>query len=248
MFATYAKSSMSPDTYRQVAELRKTGQMPTPLADVGNLRKTPEPRQPVGPSKKTPPTDFQKYYARGDFPVSVSFNGAIRKLKWLVDPTAIDLGRYLPLFLLGLTETQEPFVFLGEETSLQSIANNGDKLADILPDLVLPIKAALDSSNPTVVVRGLRVLQAMLRVNKKLAEALVPFYKNLLPAFNRSVHRNLHLSDQTEFSQQKRTNVSDLMIETLGLLEAHGGPDAFANIKYMVPIYESVTSKAKAKQ
>lgn len=248
MFATYAKSTMSADTYKEICELRKTGGNATLLADVTNTPKALE-AKPKAPADKKPkpPTDFQKYYVRGDFPVSVSFNGANRKLKWLVEPTQIDLGRYLPLFLLGLTETQEPYAFLGEETSLQAISQNGDKLADILPDLILPIKAALDSANSTIVVRGLRVLQTMLKVNKQLAESLIPFYKNLLPAFNRSIHRNLHLGDQTEYSQQKRTNVSDLMIETLNILEAHGGPDAFANIKYMVPIYESVTTKGKAK-
>jgi hypothetical protein len=249
MFATYAKSTMSADTYKEICELRKTGGATSALlADVTNLSKAPESKpKHLGDKKPKPPTDFQKYYVRGDFPVSVSFNGANRKLKWLVEPTQIDLGRYLPLFLMGLTETQEPYIFLGEETSLQAIAQNGDKLADILPDLILPIKAALDSSHCPVVVRGLRVLQTMLKVNKQLAESLIPFYKNLLPAFNRNIHRNLNLGDQTEYSQQKRVNVSDLMIETLNTLETHGGLDAFANIKYMVPIYESVTTKGKAK-
>lgn len=248
MFATYAKSAMSPDTYRQVCEFKKTGALPrpAPLADATNAP-PPRPARPDAPKPRPAQTDFQKYYARGDFPVSVNFSGANRALKWLVEPAAIDLGRYLPLFLLGLTETEEPFVFLGEQSSLQAIAANGEKLAEILPDLILPVKFALDSADPLIVVRGLKVLQAMLAANKKLAEALVPFYKNLLPAFNRNVHRNLHLGHHTEFSQQKRQNVSDLMIETLGLLETHGGPDAFANIKYMIPLYESVATKAKAK-
>jgi hypothetical protein len=33
--------------------------------------------------------------------------------------------------------------------------------------------------------------------------------------------------------------VGDLIEETLGAFERHGGPDAFINIKYMVPTYES---------
>jgi DNA-directed RNA polymerase III subunit RPC1 len=34
-------------------------------------------------------------------------------------------------------------------------------------------------------------------------------------------------------------NVGDLIQETLEILEQYGGEDAFINIKYMVPTYES---------
>lgn len=34
-------------------------------------------------------------------------------------------------------------------------------------------------------------------------------------------------------------NVADLIEDTLQILERYGGPDAFINIKYMVPTYES---------
>jgi hypothetical protein len=33
--------------------------------------------------------------------------------------------------------------------------------------------------------------------------------------------------------------MGDLIHETLGLFEKHGGEDAFINIKYMIPTYES---------
>ena len=41
------------------------------------------------------------------------------------------------------------------------------------------------------------------------------------------------------YSQQKRENIGDLIQETLEAFEMHGGEDAFINIKYMVPTYES---------
>ena len=46
--------------------------------------------------------------------------------------------------------------------------------------------------------------------------------------------------DKIDYSQQKRENIGDLIQETLELFEQHGGVDAFINIKYMVPTYESV--------
>lgn len=45
--------------------------------------------------------------------------------------------------------------------------------------------------------------------------------------------------DGIDYSQQKRENIGDLIQETLEALEFHGGEDAFINVKYMVPTYES---------
>ena len=45
--------------------------------------------------------------------------------------------------------------------------------------------------------------------------------------------------DAIDYGQNKRQSLGDLVNSTLELLERHGGPDAFINIKYMVPTYES---------
>lgn len=45
--------------------------------------------------------------------------------------------------------------------------------------------------------------------------------------------------DDVDFSQKKSCNLSLLVEETLQVLERNGGEDAFINIKYMVPTYES---------
>ncbi len=45
--------------------------------------------------------------------------------------------------------------------------------------------------------------------------------------------------DGIDYAQQKATNIGDLIQETLELFEKHGGDDAFVNIKYMIPTYES---------
>jgi len=72
-----------------------------------------------------------------------------------------------------------------------------------------------------------------------VGEALVPYYRQILPVFNLLKHRNLNLGDGIDYSQAKRNNVGDLIDETLEILEMHGGEDAFINIKYMIPTYES---------
>lgn len=49
----------------------------------------------------------------------------------------------------------------------------------------------------------------------------------------------VNLGDRIEYNQMNHENVGDLVQETLELLERYGGEDAFINIKYMVPTYES---------
>ncbi|CAL8296861.1 unnamed protein product [Arctogadus glacialis] len=52
-------------------------------------------------------------------------------------------------------------------------------------------------------------------------------------------HFGANIGDCIDYSQRKRMNIADLIQETLELFERHGGNDAFINIKYMVPTYES---------
>lgn len=48
-----------------------------------------------------------------------------------------------------------------------------------------------------------------------------------------------NLGDKIDYSQRKGENVGDLIQETLEQFEKHGGEDAYINIKYMIPTYES---------
>lgn len=48
-----------------------------------------------------------------------------------------------------------------------------------------------------------------------------------------------NIGDAIDYGQQKNNNLGDLIQETLQLLEKYGGEDAFINIKYLVPTYES---------
>ena len=73
-----------------------------------------------------------------------------------------------------------------------------------------------------------------------MGEALVPYYRQLLPILNIFRNKNMNIGDRIEYGQYKRENVGDLIQETLELMERYGGEDAFINIKYMIPTYESV--------
>jgi len=51
---------------------------------------------------------------------------------------------------------------------------------------------------------------------------------------------NKNLGDGIEYGQRRMSNLGDLIQDTLEMLEVKGGDDAFINIKYLIPTYESV--------
>lgn len=101
------------------------------------------------------------------------------------------------------------------------------------------ILAALNTRDPQIISTTLHILQRLVTCSDTIGEALVPYYRQILPIMNLFKTKNLNQGDQIDYSQRKGQNLGDLIVETLELFEMHGGDDAFINIKYMIPTYES---------
>lgn len=67
--------------------------------------------------------------------------------------------------------------------------------------------------------------------------ALVSYYRHILPVLN--IMRNRKSSNAFDQTEANDEHLSEKIDETLQLMEQYGGPDAFINIKYMIPAYES---------
>jgi hypothetical protein len=115
--------------------------------------------------------------------------------------------------------------------------------------------------------RTLKALQQLARSGDFIGQALVPYYRQVLPIFNIFKSKNciisypsffppqrplfslfshyfaVNVGDSIDYHQRFHENVGDLIQETLEVLEKRGGPDAFINIKYMIPTYESCVLK-----
>lgn len=103
----------------------------------------------------------------------------------------------------------------------------------------------------------LKVLQHLVKSGDLVGEALVPYYRQILPTLNLFKEKNGNLflhklnraftafcvlvncGDCIDYSQMRGENLADIINETLEILEKYGGEDAFINIKYMIPTYES---------
>lgn len=195
----------------------------------------------AGAFKKQPivATEFRRYYERGDLPISIQHRSNGRTISWKVDVEKLDYHHYLPIFFDGLRELEEPFKFIAMQGCFDLLEKGGSKILPTIPQLIIPIKLALSTKHPVILTTVLRVIQKLVVSGELIGEALVPYYRQILPVLNLFRTKNVNLLDGIEYSQRKRENLGDLINETLQLLEANGGEDAFINIKYMVPTYES---------
>jgi len=184
-------------------------------------------------------TEFRRFYDRGDLPIQI-YHGAVGgKIAWKVDIEKLDYHHYLPIFFDGLREKEDPYRFLAVQGVYDMLDKGGSKILPVVPQLIIPIKTALNTRDLEIIATVLKVLQALVLSGEMIGEALVPYYRQLLPIFNIFKNKNLNLGDKIDYSQRKRTNLGDLIEETLEIFEIHGGEDAFINIKYMIPVYES---------
>jgi hypothetical protein len=111
--------------------------------------------------KEKVPTEFRRFYERGDLPLQVAFDGASRKVQWKVNFEKLDYHHYLPIFFDGIRETEEPFKFLARQGTYDLLAKGGSKILAVIPQLIIPIKTALNTKDHTVVCEILKVLQKL---------------------------------------------------------------------------------------
>jgi len=220
-----------------------TGGMTSSLAK----GRKPESNVPAGPpvcgafkQRENPPnTEFRRFYERGDLPIQIEHRGVHNRIGWKVEIEKLDYHHYLPIFFDGLREKEEPYRFLAVQGVFDMLEHGGSKILPVIPQLIIPIKTALNTRDPQVICTVLKVLQTMVVSGEMIGEALVPYYRQILPIFNIFKNANKNLGDGIDYGQQKRKTLGDLIMETLEMFEVHGGEDAFINIKYMIPTYES---------
>lgn len=188
------------------------------------------------------PSEFRRSYDRGDLPIQITHCGTSNKITWKVDIEKLDYHHYLPIFFDGIREKEDPYRFLSIEGSNNMLEKGGSKILPVVPQLIIPIKTALNTRDPEVVAVTLKVLQKLVLAGEMIGEALVPYYRQLLPVFNLFKNCAKNLGDNMDYSQRKRMNIGELIDETLELFEVHGGEDAYINIKYMIPTHESCIS------
>jgi len=115
------------------------------------------------------------------------------KISWTVDIDKLDYSLYLPLFFDGLSETLHPYKTFARQGVQDLLSNGGDKIYAIIPQLIIPIKNALNTKNIEVMCTTLKIIQQLVNASDLIGPGLVPFYRQLLPVFNAYKIRNSKL-------------------------------------------------------
>ncbi|XP_059468857.1 parkin coregulated gene protein-like [Neocloeon triangulifer] len=205
-----------------------------------HVKVQPPPRAEASrPRPLSRPTAFRRFYERGDFPIALEFDTFGHKIAWKVSLDKLDFHHYLPLFFDGLCETDHPYTFFAQRGIADMLEHGGSRILPVVPLLIIPIRNALNTRHPEIVCNTLKVLQRLVTAADLVGQALVPYYRQILPVLNLFKNKNINTGDGIDYSQHKRQNIGDLVQETLEVLERYGGQDAFINIKYMIPTYES---------
>lgn len=121
-----------------------------------------------------PNTELRRFYERGDLPVSIEHRGVGNRIQWKVEIEKLDFHHYLPIFFDGLREKEEPYRFLAVEGVFDMLQHGGQKILPVIPQLIIPLKTALNTRDPSVIAITLKVLQQLVVSGELIGEALVP--------------------------------------------------------------------------
>lgn len=212
-----------------------------PYSDLSKARTLSLPKtSSIRPRTLGVKTHFREQYDRGVIPVKVLHNGSINKIQWTTQPDSLDLKSVFPVFIDGLREKVDPYRLLAVLGSFDIVEKCAtDKLVETIPLIIQPLKMALNTRDLDIIAVCLKFVLKLLTTHPEVGKYLVPYYRQLLPMLNILKTLNCNLGHRMEYNQRKGLNVGDLITEALNLMETTGGDDAFINIKYMVPTYES---------
>ena len=107
--------------------------------------------------RRIPVSDFRLHYDRGDLPILIEHERGT-KIKWK-DPTfeKFNFQLYLPIFVDGIREKTDPYRFLAVQGTFDLLDHVKDNVVKVIPQLILPLKAALNTRDVEIIAVALKV-------------------------------------------------------------------------------------------
>ena len=234
--------SITPNPDVLIHKLKRTAKTVNAQKIQNRTRPHKGPCSGVFRKQKVEETVFPTRYERGELPCAIEHGACHNTLSWACPLLQLDYEHYLPIFLDGIRCTDARYKFVarqGFDEMIEEAKGFPDCVLPVVPALIKPIRLALATHDPDIVVAGLNALQKVVLSNYGVGEAMVPFYRQLLQPMNLFFTKRQNIGDQIFYGQRKGTDLGTAVLETLELLEKTGGPNAFVNIKSYVPVYES---------
>jgi hypothetical protein len=108
--------------------------------------------------RKIPVSDFRLHYDRGDLPIFVEHDRGT-KIRWKENNfEKFNFQLYLPIFIDGIREKAEPYRFLAVQGTFDLLDNVHDNVVKVIPQLILPLKCALNTRDVEIIGIALKVI------------------------------------------------------------------------------------------
>ncbi|KAI1240732.1 PACRG, partial [Lamprotornis superbus] len=129
----------------------------------------------------------------------------IYKTEMKVEIENLDYHYFLPLFFDGLCETEFPYEFFARQGCHDMLEHGGNKILPVVPQLIIPIKNALNLRNRQILCTTLKIIQHLVVSAEMVGEALVPYYRQILPVLSIFKHMNGFIVTTCGIGYQKFT-------------------------------------------
>jgi len=70
----------------------------------------------------------------------------------------LDYHHYLPIFFEGIREKQDPYRYLSVQGVSDMLKQGGAKVLPVIPQLIIPVKTALNTRDPEIIAITLKIL------------------------------------------------------------------------------------------
>lgn len=113
---------------------------------VSSLNKAVEKAKAIAPKagavkkRQITPSEFRRFYDRGDMPIQIE-HGSPNKILWKIEVKQLDYHHYLPIFMEGIREKQDPYRFLAVQGVFDLLTHGQAKVLPVIPQLIIPIKS-----------------------------------------------------------------------------------------------------------
>ena len=88
------------------------------------------------------------------------------------------------------------------------LKHGGSRILPVIPQLIIPIKTALNTRDHTVMCVTLQLLQKLVESADMVGEALVPYYRQIMPILNIYKNKNVNTGDGIDYGQRKKHNLA----------------------------------------
>mmetsp|Transcript_33148 Transcript_33148/g.98656 ORF Transcript_33148/g.98656 Transcript_33148/m.98656 type:complete len:440 (-) Transcript_33148:238-1557(-) len=169
---------------------------------------------------------------------------------WSNRPTDVQVGKWLPIFLEGIREYEEPYRFLSIMGSHDLITEAAGQLCHVAADCVAPLKKALDTREPTVVAVALELMKAALHTDPAVAGTWMPYIGQFAQPLNLFLSKRYSVN-MGYLSPRKVRGIQAAIHDVLVLLQQHCGFDASALMRRHMrvdPIVSDTVFERRARQ